>query len=452
MSHLLKKFPNDPPRPYIESGEGIYFHTEDGRKILDLTAGYTSYAVLGYSNPRVLNAMQEQMSKFCHMDYNIWSNRKLEELAELLLSRAPAGLNKVYFGGCNGSDAMEAAMKLSYHVHHDSGKPEKTWYISREQAFHGASMQAMAVSNFPLFDIYQDILPKNISSIPEHNIIRQKRADESVDEYAQRSAKQLEDKINEIGPDRICAFVAETMMGSIVGDVPPAPNYWKYIRAVCDKYDVHLILDEIYCGLGRSGRVYCCDWDGITPDFICVGKNLAAGYAPLSAVITNERVESVIKNGTGRIQLGHNYQGYSLGVAAALAVQEQVQTDIMLKHIEETGRYMRDVLQSELGRHPYFREIRGRGLIFSLEYDCPDKHVFGLNLQKQMEQQHHIMINAKWHRVSFIPAYIITREQVDLALECFIKTFNEVADQWMTQNGATTTLASGGLDGVQVAR
>ena len=128
MKYILQKFPNEKIRPYIERGEGIYFYTEDGRKILDMTAGYTSYAVLGFSHPEVLNAMKEQMQKFCHMDYNLWSNVKLDELAELLLSRAPQGLDRVYFGGCNGSDAIEAALKLSYHAHHDSGKAEKSWY------------------------------------------------------------------------------------------------------------------------------------------------------------------------------------------------------------------------------------------------------------------------------------------------------------------------------------
>ena len=242
------------------------------------------------------------------------------------------------------------------------------------------------------------------------------------------------------------------MLGSLVGDVPAAPGYWKYVREVCDKYNVHLILDEVYCGMGRSGRIYCCDWDGVRPDFVCVGKNLAGGYAPLSAIVTNSRVEEVIANGSGRIQLGHTYQGYSLGVAAAMAVQKIVHSTEMLAHINETGQYMRDTLVAELGRHPFFCEVRGRGLIFSLEYDCPNKHQFGLTLQRIMEEKHSILINAKWHRVSFVPPYIITRTQVDYVIERFIATFNRVASDWSRLKATRESIRAGALGGIKVGQ
>ena len=430
MTHLLKKFPNDPPRPYVVKGEGIYVHLEDGRRLLDATAGWTSYAVLGFSKREVLDAMKVQMEKFCHVDFNIWGNRQLEELAELVLSRAPAGLDKVYFGGTSGSDAIEAAMKLSYHVHHDSGKPEKTGFISREQSYSGATLQAMSMSELPILKMYEPLYPQNRGRISQHNPLLGRRPEESLDDYARRGARELEDKILEMGSERVAAFVGETMLGSIVGDVPPVPNYWKYIREVCDKYDVHIILDEVYCGMGRSGRVFCCDWDDFRPDFVCIGKNFAAGYAPLSAVITNSHVEDVIARGSGRIQLGHTYQGFSLGVAAALAVQKIIHSDEMLAHINEIGDHMRTTLQAELGMHPFFREIRGRGLIFALEYDCKDKHLFGLKLQQVMEEKHGILINAKWHRVSFVPPFIITREETDLVLDRFVKTFKDISAGW----------------------
>jgi adenosylmethionine-8-amino-7-oxononanoate aminotransferase len=427
VSSILKKFPNDPPRPNVVKGDGIFIHLENGKKLLDTTAGWTSYAVLGYSHPEVLEAMKVQMTKFCHMDYNIWNNPQIEELADLMLSRAPHGLDKVYFGGTSGSDAIEAAMKLSYHVHHDSGKPEKTGYISRAQSFDGATLHAMSVSDLPILDLYRPLLPTNFGKIPEHNPIRHKKPDESLDEYARRGAKDLEDKILEMGPDRVAAFVGETILGSLVGDVPAAPNYWKYIREVCDRYDVHIILDEVYCGMGRSGRIYAYDWDDFRPDFVCIGKNFAAGYAPMSAVVTNGTVEDIIAKGSGRIQLGHTYQGFSLGVAAALAVQKIVHTDDMLAQINKIGAFMRETLVSELGSHPFFREVRGRGLIFALEYDCPNVHPFSLELQRVMEEEHDILINSKWHRASFVPAYIMDNDQTELVLDRFIDTFRTVA-------------------------
>ncbi len=429
-SFILRKFPNDPPRPYIENGEGIHVYLEGGQKLLDATSGWTSYANLGYSNQSVLDAMQEQMNRFCHMDYNIWGSRMLEELAELLLSRAPEGLDKVYFSGTSGSEAMEAAMKLSFHVHQDTGKATKTNYIFREHSFSGATLQAMTVSDLSILNFYNPIKPNNTAFIPEHNALRHKLDDETIDEYGQRGVRDLEDKILELGPDNVCAFVGETMLGSLRGDIPPAPEYWKNIRKVCDKYDVHIILDEIYCGSGRSGRIYCCDYDDFCPDFVCIGKGCAGGYAPISAVITKAHVEDVIAQGSGRIQLGHTFQGFSLGAAAMLAVQKQVHNDEMLKHVYENGKYVRDTIQSELGNHDFFRESRGRGLNSALEYDCIDTDMFSLKLHQTMKEDHSILINSKWHRTTFTLPFIMTREETDLVLDKFLNTFQKISSDW----------------------
>ena len=427
MSNLLKKFPNDALSPAIINAEGVYLERSDGKRILDTTAGWTSYAVLGFSHEDVLEAMRQQMTKFCHVDYNIWNNPMLEELAAVLLSRAPEGLSKVYFSGNSGSEAMEAAIKLSYQAHYDAGNTRKTWLISRDQSFHGATLHGISVSELPILEFYEGLLPLNRARISQHHPLYFRKPDESLDEYARRGAVELEDKILEIGPDNVGAFIGETQLGSLVGDVPPAPGYWKYIAEVCKRHDVHLILDEVYCGLGRSGRIFNCDWDGITPDFVAVGKNLGAGFAPLSAVITNAQIENIIATGQGRIQHGHTHQGFSLGVAAALAVQRIVHQDETLLHINELGEYMRRRIVNELGEHPFFCDVRGRGLLFSFEYDCDDKHAFGLSLAKAMEEKHAIMINAKWHRVSFTPSYILTMDQAEIVLDAFIDVFLSLA-------------------------
>ncbi len=436
MSSILRKFPNQPPAPLVTRGEGIYLITADGRRIMDATAGTTACAVLGYTHPEVQKAMKAQIDRICHIDYNTWSNDALEELASLLLSRAPAGLDAVYFSGNSGTEAMEAAMKLSYQVHWDAGRKDKSWLISRKQSFHGATLQAIGVSELPILDFYEQILPPRIKKISQHHPLYFKRPDESLDDYARRGARELEDAIQEIGPGKVAAFIGETMLGSLVGDVPPAPGYWKYIRAVCDRYDVHLILDEIYCGLGRSGKSYCCTHDGITPDFVCVGKTLGAGFAPLSAVITKSGFEKIIASGQGRIQHGHTHQGHALGTAAALAVQRIVQTDAMLNHIAETGAYMRETLDAELGRHVFFRDLRGRGLLLSLEYDCPDKPRFGTTVAKIMGDEHDILINAKWHRISLTPPYTIQKNEVDRLLGRLIEIFKSVAAAWPAERAA----------------
>ena len=427
---LLRKFPLQDPRPYLKSAEGIYLHTEDGRRVMDATAGMTSFAVLGFNHPEVLDAMRAQMEHYCHADYNIWQNRNLDALADLLVSDAPPGLDKVYFSGNSGSEAIEAAMKLSYQVHYDSGNPEKTWFISRDQSFHGATLQGIAISELPILEFYNELLPERRARIQQHHPLYWRRPEESLDDYALRGADELETKILEIGADRVAGFVGETMLGSLVGDVPPAPNYWRYIRDVCNRYGVHLILDEIYCGNGRSGRYYCCEWDDVSPDFICLGKPLGAGYAPLSAVITKRSFEDVIANGQGRIQHGHTHQGYSLGVAAALAVQTIILRPGMLDHIRSLGERCRERLSEHLSGYPFYRDVRGRGLLFSFEYDVPRKPEFGARIADIMENRHGILVNAKWHRVSFTPPYIITVEEADNMIDRFAETIVELAADW----------------------
>jgi len=420
-SSLFRVFPNDEVSTFVDYADGSYIYTKDKKKILDLSAGGTSYSILGWNNKEVNEAIQKQLNRFGHMDYKLWSDDNTYELAELLLSRAEHNLDRVYFSGNSGAEACEAAMKISYQAHYDEGKRNKKWFISREQSYHGATSDALALGERPNLDFYQPMLSPFRAKIPMHHPLYLKKDNESLDEYAKRSAKELEDKILEIGAENICAFVGETIMGGLVGDVPPAPNYWKYIRAICDKYDIHLILDEVYCGTGSTGKIYCCDYDGITPDFIFIGKTLAAGYGALSAVITSSKIEDIIKNGQGRLQHTSTHQAHSLSVAAALAVQKITHNDSFLNGVTELGKHMRSILSDELKDLDIFRDIRGRGLRFSFEYQTKNNVEFADKLYKVMLEKHNIMISAKWHRICFTPPLILTKKEAEISLEKLIK-------------------------------
>ena len=436
MSKVFRVFPNDPIPPSIEKTEGIYLYLKDGTRILDTTAGWNSFAILGGRHPVVLEAIQKQLKKFTHIDYKQWTDENVEILAELLLSKAEHKLNRVYFSGNSGAEAVEAAMKMSYQVHQDLGRKEKKWFISREQSYHGATADALSLSERPNLEFYQKMLPPYRARIPMHHTLYKMKSGETLDEYARRSAQELEDKILEIGSEKVCAFLGETMMGALVGDVPPAPNYWKYIREVCDKYEVHLILDEIYCGTGSSGKIYCCDWDGVTPDFILISKTLGAGYGVLSAVITSSQFEDVIKLVQGRLQHSTTHQAHSLSVAAALAVQKILHNDNLLEHINNIGNYFRNMLNQELGDHEFYRDVRGRGLRFSFEYQCEKKNEFGRKLSEILLQKHLILINGKWHRINFSPAFIINKKQVDQILEYFVREFRLLSENWSSTLGS----------------
>jgi len=415
---ILRKFPNLDPRPDVIGGDGMHFHVSDGRRILDFTAGITGGAVLGYSHPQIVAAMKAQLGRINHIGYGVWSDPTHRDLADLLVSKAPDGLDKVYFAGLSGSEAVEAAMKLSFQVHHDSGDTEKSWFISRKSGYHGATLQAMAVSDIPLFDIFQPLGPERIRHIAAHNPAHEMSGNQSLDDYARRGAQELEDALVEIGPERVCAFIGETMLGAAAGYVPPAPGYWRYVREVCQRHNVHLILDEVFCGLGRAGSLHCCEIDEVTPDFLCVGKTLGAGYAPLSLVLCNHAIEAVIAAGPSqRIHHGHTYQGHALGAAAALAVQKIVHSADMQAHTTEMADYLRSRIDECLSNDSRLGRMRGRGLLVAMDYNASCGAGFGEKLQQVLEEDHHIQVNARGSGLTISPAYIVSRGDIDRLAE-----------------------------------
>lgn len=406
----------------VKKAEGIYIYT-NREKILDTTAGGTSYAVLGWNNKIINQSINNQLKKFCHVDYKIWNDPNVEKLSRKLLSEAEHSLDKVYYCGNSGAEANEAAMKLSFLTHQANGKTKKKHFIGRLQSYHGMTTDALSVAERPNLSLFNVMHNKNRSLIPQHHYLKEKYNNETKKEYAERSAGYLEREILKIGPEKVCAFIGETIMGGLIGDVEPVGNYWKLIRKICDKYDVHLILDECYCGLGSSGKIYCCDYDKITPDFVTVAKCLTAGYVPMSAVITRSKFDKKIKSKFGKILHSSTNQGHSLGIAAALSVQNLIHSKKILSNINSQGEFMRNTIISELQNHDFFYDVRGRGLRFSLEYKCNKMNEFGTQLGQIMLDKHKIFISGKFHRICFTPAFIIKRKECEKILEIFIKEF-----------------------------
>lgn len=383
-------------------------------RVLDLTSGFTGGAILGYSHPDVRAALKAQIDQICHVSYGMWCDPQLEELAALLTSRAPHGLDKVYYAGMSGSEAVEAAMKLSFQVHYDGGQKDKSWFICRRGGYHGVTGQAMAISDNPLFEIFSPLMSERIAKIPRHDLVHDRLPGESVAEYAERSIRDLENMILEIGPNKVAAFIGETMLGTGGGFVPPAPEYWRRVRGVCDQYDVHLILDEVFCGLGRAGTLHCCDADGVSPDFLCVGKTLGGAYAPLSAVLCRSSIEDVVAAGrTQRIHHGHTFQGHALGAAAALAVQKIVHDQATLDHVQKMGRYLHRRLASIVEDTDCLKNLSGRALLAAMDFDASVPSNFGGRLQDILERDHRIQAHCVEGRLMVLPSFIITRAQID---------------------------------------
>lgn len=473
MSKLLKKFPNDFDPPVVKNSKGIYIILKNNKKYLDATSGWTSYATLGLSNSQIIKSITNQMKKFAHIDYNVWKNEKLEILADRLLKYAKNGIDRVYFGGTSGSDAIDAAMKLSYQIHHDSGNKKKISYISRHQSFNGATLHAMSVSELPILKIYEPLFPKNVYRISQHNAFKNclydtkknncvcgksfrscmgKMKHENSKTYTDRCVRELEDKILEVGPDNVAAFVGETQLGSLVGDVPPSKTYWKKISKICKKYNIHLILDEVYCGMGRSGKMFNYLWDDFSPDFVCMGKNMTSGHAPLSAILTKSKFEKIIAKGSGRIQLGHTFQGFSSGIAACYELINIIEKKKLLKRITDKGQYMMNTLSQELCKDKYFKNVRGRGFGFSVEHDTENNHYFALGLQERLKEKYKIIINSKWHRTSFVPSYLINDKEIDILLNAFIDSFKYLSKNISSRKNISFKKISKSMGGIKIGK
>jgi adenosylmethionine-8-amino-7-oxononanoate aminotransferase len=418
----------------IKSGKGIYLYTSNNKKLTDLTAGSTGHAILGWSNKIILNQILKQANKITHIDYKYWKDHNRTLLANKILSNNKNKLDRIFIVGSSGAEACEAAIKMSYQVHYDNGFSDKKIIISRKQSYHGCTTHALSIGDRPNLYFYKNILNKNVRKINEHNFVRYKKENETMENYALRSSKELENKILQIGPQNVCSFVAETMAGGLVGDVPPAEGYWKCIRKICDKYNVHLILDEVWCGTGVSGKNFCIDYDDITPDFVFISKTLAAGYGALSLVATKKKLFEISKKKVGQIFYSNTHQGHSLSVAAALACQKIINNKFFLQSVYKKGELLRNYLDSEMSNHEFFVNIRGRGLRNSFEFRCEDQELFGIILKKNLMEKHNIIIDSKWHRICLSPALIITKNEILKNLEIICNEFKTLSKNWSTKN------------------
>ena len=311
-------------------------------------------------------AIKEQIDKFAFAHSAFFTNEASEALAEHLTDRAPAGLGHVYFVS-GGSEANETAIKLARQFFLESGQPSRHRFIARHQSYHGNTLGALAMGGNPARRApYQPLLIETHHIAPCY-AYRHQRADESAEDYGRRAADALEAEILRLGPDTVAGFFAETVVGATAGVVPPAPGYFKRIREICDRHGVLLILDEVMCGMGRTGTLFACEQDGIAPDIVTCAKGLGGGYQPIGALLLSDRIYAAIAEGSGAFQHGFTYIGHPTACAAALAVQQTLERENLLANVRSQGGRLMDLLQQTFGQHPAVGDIRGRGFFIGLE-------------------------------------------------------------------------------------
>jgi adenosylmethionine-8-amino-7-oxononanoate aminotransferase len=364
MSTVFHRSPKQ-SLPVAAAGDGIEIIDSNGKRYIDASGG-AAVSCLGHSNQRVIDAIKRQAQRLPYAHTSFFTTEPAEELAERLVASAPAGLEHVYLVS-GGSEAIEAALKLARQYFVEKGETQRRHFIARRQSYHGNTLGALAIGgNAWRREPFLPIL------IEAHHVspcyaYREQRADETDEAFAQRLADELEQKILELGADTVAAFVAETVVGATAGAVPPVREYFRKIRAVCDRYGVLLILDEIMSGMGRTGFLYACEEDGVAPDLLTIAKGLGAGYQPIGATLVSDRIYQAIVGGSGFFQHGHTYIGHATACAAALEVQRVIAEDRLLPNVLARGEQLRGRLRELYAQHPHIGDVRGRGLFVGVE-------------------------------------------------------------------------------------
>jgi adenosylmethionine-8-amino-7-oxononanoate aminotransferase len=364
--------------PVAVAGEGIYLIDSEGRRYLDASGG-AAVSCLGHSDPDVIAALQRQAATLAYAHTGFFTSEPAERLAEALVRYAPEGIERVYFVS-GGSEAMEAAIKLARQYFLEIGQPQRRNIIARWQSYHGNTIGALSAGgNRWRRAQFAPFMVEAMHHVSPCRAWRDKFEGETDDAYGDRLAAELEAKIEELGPETVAAFLAEPVVGATMGAVPAVAGYFRKIKAVCDRYGVLLVLDEVMCGMGRTGTLFACEQDDVVPDMIAVAKGLGAGYQPIGALLVAGRIYDAIAAGSGFFQHGHTYMGHPMATAAGLAVLEKIARPEMLAHVRDIGASLMARLQDRFGQHPHVGDIRGRGLFIGLELvaDRQSKEPFG---------------------------------------------------------------------------
>ena len=362
--------------PTAVAGEGCWIIDSNGKRYLDGSGG-AAVSCLGHTHPKVVEAIRDQVGKLEFAHTAFFTNEPAEELAQILAHQAPGDLSRVYVVS-GGSEAIESALKLARQYHVENGQPSRYRVISRLQSYHGNTLGALNVSGqLQRKAIYAPMMP-GADQVSPCYAYREKRDGESDGDYGDRLAAELIDRIEELGPDTISAFIAETVSGSTLSAVPPVEGYFKKIRAVCDRYGILLILDEVMCGMGRTGYLFACEDDEIVPDIICCAKGLGGGYQSIGAMITTSSIYDTITDGSGAFKHGHTYLGHPVSTAAALTVQKIILEENLLARVRDKSVQFVKLLHDAFGNNPYVGNIRGRGYFqgFELVKDRTSKEPF----------------------------------------------------------------------------
>ena len=363
MSHVFPRHTKS-ALPTIAGGDGPYLIDTTGKRYLDACCG-AAVSCLGHSATEVTDAVKAQLDRIPYAHTSFFTSEPAEQLADMLIAAAPEGIERVYFLS-GGSEATEAVIKLARQYFTERGETSRRHVIARWQSYHGNTLGALSAGgNRWRRAQFEPLLVAAMHHIEPCHYWRWGEAGESPEQYGLRVANLLDEKIRELGPETVSAFIAEPVVGATMGAVAAVPGYFKRIREICDQHGVLLILDEVMCGMGRTGHLFACEADGIAPDILCIAKGLGAGIQPIGAMLCSDEIYRTIETGSGFFQHGHTYIGHATACAAGVAVLSRIPD--LLPNVVAMGARLQAALDATLGQHPHVGDVRGRGLFRGVE-------------------------------------------------------------------------------------
>jgi adenosylmethionine-8-amino-7-oxononanoate aminotransferase len=431
--------------PVAVRGEGVWLFDSTGKQYLDASGG-AAVSCLGHGHKEVIDAIHTQVDKIAYAHTSFFSTDIAEELADDLIAHAPAGMSHAYFVS-GGSEGMEAALKMARQYFVEIGQPQRVHLIARKQSYHGNTLGALAVGGNEWRRAQFSPLLIDVTHLAPCYEYRDRLSHESAEQYSQRLVDELEAHILRLGADKVLAFCAETVVGATAGALTPTPGYFKGIAAVCKKYGVLLLIDEVMCGMGRTGTLHACDAEGVVPDLLVIAKGLGAGYQPIGAVLAQKFITDAIAGGSGFFQHGHTYLGHATACAASLAVQKILRRDRLVEASATQGTKLMKKLHDRFDEHPYVGDIRGRGLFIGVELvaNKQTKRVFDPSLKlharvKQLAMSHGLLCypmggtidGRQGDHVLLAPPFIISDDEIELIVDRLFSaiaaaTYNVVA-------------------------
>jgi adenosylmethionine---8-amino-7-oxononanoate aminotransferase len=391
----------------IARGQGVWLYDFDGNRYLDAVSSWW-VNLFGHGNPYIKAALKDQLDMLEHVMLAGFTHEPVIQLSERL--SALTGLGHAFYGS-DGASATEIALKMSFHFWHNTGKPQKTGFISLQNSYHGETIGALSVTDVALFkDTYAPLLRQS-AQVPSPDW-RLAEPGESAEAYALRCADALESYLAEHHAET-AAFFVEPLVQGAAGMAIYHPVYLKRARELCDRYAVHLIADEIAVGFGRTGTMFACEQAGILPDFICLSKGITGGYLPLSVVQTTDTVFQAFYD--DRVARGflhsHSYTGNALACRAALATLDIFERENVLAENSVKAAMMNEALAS-VKAHPAVRNFRHLGMIWAFEVDTSDSYFPRAFYEAALKRS--LLLRPIGNTDYFMPPYVIADDEIAL--------------------------------------